>query len=47
MTRFRLSALAVSALVGFVAVALLAGGAPAQGKKPYEGTTIRAELPCA
>ena len=42
MTRFRLSALAVSVLVGFVAVALFAGGAPAQGKKPYEGTTIRA-----
>ena len=42
MTRFRLSALAVSTLVGIVAVGLLAGGAPAQGKKPYEGTTIRA-----
>jgi multiple sugar transport system substrate-binding protein len=42
MTRFRLSALAASVLVGLVAVALLAALAPAQGKKPYEGTTIRA-----
>ncbi|MBI1734935.1 MAG: extracellular solute-binding protein [Candidatus Rokubacteria bacterium] len=42
MTRFRLSALAVSILVGLAAVGLLASGAPAQGKKPYGGTTIRA-----
>src|SRR5687767_5008656 len=42
MTRFRLSALVVSVLVGVLAVGLLAGGAPAQGKKPYDGTTIRA-----
>ncbi|MBI2202973.1 MAG: extracellular solute-binding protein [Candidatus Rokubacteria bacterium] len=42
MTRFRLSAFALSLLVLVVAVGLFAAGAPAQGKKPYEGTTIRA-----
>ena len=42
MTRFRIPSLVAYVLVGLVAVALLTAPAVAQGKKPYEGTTIRA-----
>ncbi len=44
MIRFRIRALALSVLAGAVAMGIVAvaAPAPAQGKKPYEGTTIRA-----
>jgi multiple sugar transport system substrate-binding protein len=42
MTRSRLLALVACVLVALVAIGLPAEQAPAQGKKPYEGTTIRA-----